>query len=263
MTKDWEPALPGADRDGGAATLAEPRGAKVYAHDGATAWLNAWIAAGQDDERPSLYRTLRVEFFRNGVQFIGCDGTMLFRTWAPYSDIGDLPAPPPPAEKEPEDAVTVLDHEKFAVGFMSTLLAATSGDNARVIELTLSIDPVVDEQAPLSEEVQEYVLTLHALGQRLSCKLFDGAYPAWRSLELGLDAAELVDGMTLAPKMFKALGKLRGVTGVDCTFRARDRAIEWEAVHGSVPATGLLMPMRKPAERGKAPKEDAEQMEHE
>jgi len=236
---------------------------KVYAHDGALAWTNAAIASGTDDDRPALYRTLRLEFFRRGVQFIGIDGTMLFRTWAPYSDIGDLPAPQPLPDEAPEDAVTVVDHEKFALGFMKTLLGATSGDNARIIELSMSIDPVEDEQAPLGAEVTEYSLTLHALGQRLSCKLFDGTYPPWRDLKLGLDEAELVDGMTLAPRMFKALGQLKGVVGVDFTFRKRERAIEWVAVHGSVPASGFLAPMRKPTDRGKSPKEDGEQTEHE
>lgn len=236
---------------------------KVYAHDGAHAWTNAAIASGNDDSRAALYRTLSVEFFGRGVQFIGCDGTMLFRTWAPYSDIGDLPALMPEPDEAPEESVTVMDVEKFALGFMKTLLGATSGDNARIIELVMSIDPVIEEQAPLSADVQEYTLTLNALGQRLSCKLFDGQYPQWRALKLGLDNAELVDGMTLAPKMFKAVGQLKGVVGVDCTFRKRDRAIEWVAVHGSVPACGLLMPMRKPTDRGKPPTDDDEQTEHE
>ncbi len=235
---------------------------KVAAYDGAQAWLNAAIASGQDADRGALYRTLRIEFFEAGIQFIGCDGTMIFRTWASYSDAGDLPAPQPPADKLPKDSVTVLDIEKFAVGFMRTLLAATAGENTRMMDLEVSIDPAEEEQAALSEEIEEYVLTLHALGQRLSCKLYEGQFPNWRGLELGLDSAELVDGMTLAPRMFAAIGKLKGVAGVDLEFRGRDRAIDWRSMHLSAPCRGLLMPMRKPTDRAKSPKENDGQMEH-
>lgn len=103
---------------------------KVRAGEGAQAWLNAAIASGQDDARPALYRTLSVEFFRSGIQFIGCDGTVLFRTWAPYSDIGDLAAPHPEYDEVPEDAVVVSDVDKFALGFMKTLLGASPAERA-------------------------------------------------------------------------------------------------------------------------------------
>ena len=235
---------------------------KVYAHDGAQAWLNASIASSQDAERGPLYRTISVEFYRDGVQLIGCDGTMLFRTWAPFSDIGDFDAPQPEYDATPEDSVTVFDEEKFALGFMRTLLAATSGDNERIIELTLSIDQVEEEQAAL-DGMGEYVLTLQALGQRLSCKLYDGPYPNWRELQFGLPAEELVDGMTLAPRIFAAAGKLKGVSGVDCEFRGAERAIAWRSTPGSAPCCGLLMPMRRPTDRQRAKEEDAEQVEHE
>lgn len=237
---------------------------KVYAHDGAVAWLNAAIASGQDADRHALYRTLRIEFFRAGVQFIGCDGTMLFRAWAPYSDAGDLTLPQPEYDESPEDAVTVLDGERFALGFMKTLLAATAGENARIIELSLSVDPAEDEQAPLGPEMGEHVLTLQALGQRLSCRLYDGDYPDWRRAQFGLPAEDLVDGMTLAPRIFAAVGKLKGVGGVDCTFTGREKAITFRSTIGNAPVCGLLMPMRKPTDRGKSPKGDDDgQMEHE
>lgn len=237
---------------------------KVFAHDGALAWLNAAVACGQNKERPALFRTVRIEFFKAGVQFIGCDGTMLFRTWAPYSDIGDLPAPMPEPEKEPVDAVTVKDFDQFALSFMKTLLGATAGENARILELVFCIDRVEAEQPALGAEVAKYVLTLTALGQRLSCQLYDGQFPAWRALQLGLQADEVVEGMTLAPKMFKAVGKLRGVVGVDCTFLGEAKAIEVKSVHGSVPFAGLLAPMRRPTDRQKPEpdEEDDDQLEH-
>lgn len=231
----------------------------VRAKVGATAWLNAFIATGQGESRRALYRTLRVEFFPRGVQLVGCDGTMLFRTWAPYSDIGDIPAPHPESDEAPDDAVVVSDVDKFALAFMRTLLSAAEDYQ----DLTLSVERVEKEDEPeLGEELSEYSLNLSALGQHLSCPLFEGEYPDWRALEFGLDPAELVDGMILATRLFQAVGKLKGVSGVDCAFRGSERAIDFESMEESdASVRGLLMPMRRMRDR-KGPKADATQTSH-
>lgn len=220
---------------------------KVRADVAATSWLNASIASGQDDSRRPLYRTLSIEFFKTGIQFIGCDGTLLFRTWAPFSDVGDFELVQPDFLTQPVDRVIVADIDKFGIGFMRTLASALGED--RPAELSVDVEPVFDLEKPaLGDEVQRYVLTLNALGQTLSLKLFEGEYPNWRELKLGLDRAELVDGMTLGTKMFRAVGKLIGITGVDCSFNGEDRAIEVRS-HGSIGPVlhGLLMPMRRPS----------------
>lgn len=231
----------------------------VLAKVGATAWLNAAIASGQSEHRPALYRTLSIEFFGSGVQFVGCDGTMLFRTWAPYSDIGDLPAPHPELDEAPEDTVVVSDADKFALGFMRTLLSAAEDYQT----LSFSVAPVDQaDEPPLGEELTKYALTLTALGQHLACPLFDGQFPAWRALEYGLDPAELVDGMTLATRLFQSVGKLRGVSGVDCSFRGEDRAIHIRSKDDAdASIRGLLMPMRRP-ERQRTPAAEPEQTSH-
>lgn len=223
----------------------EPR--TILAKPGATAWLNAAIASSQSDSRPQLYRTLLVEFFPRGVQFVGCDGTMLFRTWAPYSDIGDLPSPHPGPDEDPDDSVVVSDVDKFALGFMRTLLSAAEDHQ----ELTISVQPVEkDEEPPLGDELTEYTLNFSALGQHLACPLYEGQYPNWRALEFGLDPAELVDGMTLGTKLFASVGKLRGVSGLDCAFRGAERAVEIRSGEWSTASLrGFLMPMRRPEKK--------------
>lgn len=217
---------------------------KVLAGDGAQAWLNAAIACSQDDTRRPLYRTLSIEFFRRGIQFIGCDGTMLFRTWAPYSDVGDFDAPHPESDQLPEDSVVVADLDKFALGFMKTLLSALG---EIPVELTISVEPLRDEDAPpLGNELEKHVLVLSALGQRLTCQLFEGPYVDWRRLQFGLNKAEVVDGMKLAVRLFAAVGKVKGVQGLECSFHGDERAIE---VRTTDPAEasfrGMLMPMRR------------------
>jgi hypothetical protein len=243
------------------AVMAEPR--TMWAADAAQAWVNAAIACSQEESRVSLYRTLSVEFFRAGVQFVGCDGTMLFRTWAPFRDNGDLPANMPDWDATPLDSVVVMDSEKFALGFMKTLASACSGEIP--VPLEVSIEPFETEEEPaLGEEVKAYVLTLHALGQRMSLRLYDGQYPDWRNLKLGVDMAERVEGMTISARLFKAVGQLKGVNGIDLTFQGEDRAIRFRGGPEDDPiVTGVLMPMRRFDKPEKAEKpDDDSQLEH-
>lgn len=231
----------------------------INAAAAATAWLNAAIAVGQDEGRPALYRTLSVEFFPTGVQFVGCDGTMLFRTWAPYTDTDDVA--PPLWEEAPDETVVVSDVDKFALAFMKTVLSAV-GDIP--FPLSIAVEAAeADEQAPLGDDLQAQVLTLQALGQRLTCRLYEGAYPNWRALQFGMDARERVEGMTLATRLFAAVGKLKGVVGIDCTFRGESQAIEFVGGSASTASvSGLLMPMRRP-EKGSTSADAADQLEHE
>lgn len=215
----------------------------VNAGAAARAWLNAFLATSDDDTRPALYRTLSVEFFESGAQFISCDGCMLFRTWVAVDG-----APMPLAEEAPFASVVVMDRERFAVGFIRTMLAA-SKDN-ELERLTLSIEPAPEraDGDMLGDEFSSEVLTLRAFGQRLNCTLYESAYPDWRRLQFGLSPAELVDGMKLSVRMFAAVGKLRGMLGIECDFGGAERAIEIHGVGDRAEVRGLLMPMRREKE---------------
>lgn len=218
---------------------------KIRADVGATAWLNAAIASSNDDARPALYRTLAVEFFARGIQFIGCNGHALFRTWAPYSDNGDLPAPHPEPDEPPDDQIVVSDVDKFALGFMRTLLSACEEYD----DLEVGVEKAEETGEPaLGEALTEYVLTLRAHGQTFAARIYEGEYPNWRALSFGLDDFERVDGMKIGTRLFGFVGKLKGVAGVDCAFRGEDQAIEIRSTHDGLPSVrGLLMPMRREA----------------
>lgn len=231
--------------------------ARVRAGHAAVAWINAMIAASSEVTRRQLYRTLSVEFFDTGVQFVGCDGHMLFRTWVPLSDAGDLDKPIPEFFEVPNDSVVVMDTDKFAVAFMRALDAACTKEMGHA-ELTFSVDPVSGEQPALGEEVSDYVLTVHALGQQISCKLYDGQYPNWRGLEYGVAPTELVEGMILGTRLFAAVGKLKGVSGIECEFTGENRAIKITG-KGLIELRGLLMPMKREQEKKPAAAADSSQ----
>jgi hypothetical protein len=218
-------------------------GITVNAGRAATAWLNAFLATSQDEARPALYRTLSVELFEAGAQFVGCDGTMLFRAWVP----GDG-QPMPDAAEAPERAVVVMDTDKFALAFMRTLLAAAGDDAGKLATLSLAVEPA-EGDTPLGEAFQPEILTLRAFGQELHCRLYESSFPDWRGLRFGLDRAEAVDGMTLAVRLFAAVGKLKGMLGVDCAFIGAERQIVIHAKGAEAEVRGLLMPMRRPGKQ--------------
>jgi hypothetical protein len=219
--------------------------ATVNAAVAALAWANAFLAAGRNNERTALYRTVSVEFFPDGIQFVSCDGALLFRTWAPIED-----KPMPALEECPDYSVIVIDRDKFALAFMKTLIQATK--NKSYEPLIIAVEPVpIDEGAdePLGEAFASERLTLSALNQQLHCTVFEGQYPDWRKAEYGYDKSERVDGLTIAPRMFATVGKLRGVCRVECEFSGTDKAILFHA-SGETDVRGMIMPMRRDQEKG-------------
>lgn len=219
-------------------------------------WLNAFVATSQDESRPALFRTLSVEVFPQGVQLIGCDGTILLRSWVPANTEGEVPMPL--LEEAPERAVVVMDVEKFALGFVRTLTSMAGQDANRAAWVELSVEPAAPPEEPgLGDLLASEVLVLKAFGQRLSCRLFEGPFPDWRALRFGLDAAERVEGMRLAVRLFGCVGKLKGILGVDCEFHGAERQIVLHGVGAAAEVRGLLMPMRRDQERAGAEGADA------
>jgi hypothetical protein len=215
-----------------------------------TAWLNAFLATGQSEERQVLYRTMSVEFYPNGVQLIACDGTVLFRTWVPAGNA--MLGAWPDASVAPDATAVVMDADKFASTFMTTLRTAVSEFPT---EITIAIDQEESEQVSLSDDLVPNVLTLGALGQHLHCRLLDQPYPSWRQFRFGLDPAELVDGLRLARRLFATVGKLRGVDGVDLSFHGESNRIEFTTT-GTAEVRGLLMPMRRTKDEASEDQDD-------
>lgn len=209
----------------------------------ATAWLNAFLASSDEEDRPVLYRSLSLEFFRNGLHLIGCDGSALFRSWVPDSD--DRPTWPDQSEA-PIRSVVVMDPDGFGIGFMRALLRLTN-DEERAHESISMSTLAADEGATLSlgEEFMTERLALRACGQRIDLRLFEADYPDWRKLRLGLEVTERVESLTVAPRLFGMIGKLKGVSAVDMEFYGEMKHVAFTA-RGATEVRGLMMPMRKP-----------------
>jgi hypothetical protein len=218
---------------------------RVSASSAALAWTNAFLATGQDKERPLLFRKLSLEVFTGGVQFIGCNGSALFRTWVP-STYDDWDSEWPETDVPPEETIVVSDGDGFGLAFMRTVLSVTKDDAHIAEELTFEIGPIDEREEPsLGEEMVRQRLALCACGQRLELEVFEATFPDWRNLQLGIDSVERVERLAIATKVFGLLGKLKGVETVDLDFHGEDKAVVFDA--GPVPMVrGLLMPCRRP-----------------
>jgi hypothetical protein len=226
----------------------------VPARAAAIAWLNTFLASSQDKERPILCRTMSLEWFDSGVQFVCTDGTALFRCWVPSVEDADASWP---HKHRPTQSVVVMDPDGFGIGFMRALLRVT-GEEAHAGEtLTLSLSPHDDApEIALGAEFMTERVTLRACGQRIDLRLFDAEYPDWRNLKLDVIPVERVEGMLIATRLYGLLGKLRGVASAELEFHGDNRFIAFTA-KGEAPVRGLLMPMRRVmAEPEKPPAEN-------
>lgn len=229
----------------------------------ATAWLNAFLATGQDESRPALCRTLSLEFFQNGLQLIGCDGTILFRTWTP--EFGHEETEWPDMAEDPLRRIVVMDPDGFGLAFMRTLLSsANASEHPELLDVTFDIDAVDDEDEPaLGDVLRPQRLIIGAFGQHLELRLFEDEYPNWRRAMFGIDPAELVDQMRIALRMMKTVAKLKGVGALNLEFLGEDRQIRFHSGPADAPVAGLIMPMRRAEERKAKPSEPVEPDEDE
>ncbi len=217
---------------------------ELPARGSAVAWLNAFLASGQDEARPTLHRTLALEFFDAGVQFVAMDGGFLLRTWVPADD----GAPWPDLAEVPERTLVVFDVEGFGVGFMRSLLKATQED-AVGERLNISTIPA-DEGATLSlgaEFIGER-LTLRACGMRIDLKLFESPYPNWRIAAVEPAKRLPTEQLNLDPKYLRLVGKLKHVQKVEWNLFGEDKGIMLRGIgEGEPRALGILMPLRAEA----------------
>lgn len=212
----------------------------VPARQTAFAWLNAFLATSSDETRPALFKTLSLEFFDNGIQFIGCDGTVLFRSWSSTEGDGW-----PDISEAPRRSIVVMDPEGFGLGFVKLLLHVTNDKERAYEQLTMNTAPN-DESATLAlgQEFMTERLILRACGQRLDLMLFDGPYPDWRRVRLGVEAVERVDSLTVSTRNLGLIGRLKAVDAVDMEFYGDKKHIAFTA-KGESEVRGLLMPMMR------------------
>jgi hypothetical protein len=226
------------------ATSATMSGAAQLAADG---WLNAFSASGGKASMPVLARTVSIEFFPfQGIQFVGCNGHLLARTWMPAWESS---CRMPDWARRPDAAIVVCDEDGFLGAFMRAVAAVDAkSDTAAQIDFTLSLDP--NAEPSLSDELAPRVLTVTAMGQSLTMRVRDEEYPNWRGLQLGVPAD--VDAIAFAARYLQKIGKMRGASKVAMSFSGSDKGMRYTVyaadatIDDFIVAHGILMPMRDP-----------------
>lgn len=213
----------------------------------ATGWINCLLASSDNPDRPLLYKSLALEWFDHGVQLIATDGHAMFRAWVartPRDEKDHVRTAWPELEEVPYRSIIVMDADGFGAAFMRTLLRVAGEHEDAVVHLT-SADMDDEAELALGAEFATERLTLRAFGQRIDLQLREDVYPDWRKVRLGIDAAEYVDGLTLATELLKRVGQLRGVGSVALEFYGEKKHIVFESAVSEPPMRGLLMPMRR------------------
>lgn len=209
------------------------------------AWINCFLAASEDEGRVALYQSLSLEFYRTGLNIVGCDGHLLFRSWVPTLD--EIKAPD--LYELPMHSFVVMDPDGFGLGFMRSLFSITGDEEHAGEMVSITTAPQDDAMQPsLGEEFISNRVIIRACGQRIDLRLYEDVYPNWRHLELGVDKRERVDSMTLATRTLGLIGKLKGVVSVDLEFNGKQKFIGF-AARGETTVDGVLMPMAKREEK--------------
>jgi len=223
------------------ATATSELAVTVPAREAAIAWLNAFLSTGDDDERPTLYKTLAIEFFESGVLFVACNGATLLRTWVP-----SVPgAPWPTIDEDPDRKLVVRDADGFGAGFMKSVIRATN-DEQVPSELHLSLIPA-DEGATLvlGDAFMSERLSVRSSDMRIDLPLFEGKYFDWRSAEPTGGAWASVERIALDPEHLGTLGKLRNVGTMHFRYQGDHKAIALKGLAGPhTMVRGMLAPMR-------------------
>ncbi|MEM7322542.1 MAG: hypothetical protein AAF531_05590 [Actinomycetota bacterium] len=182
----------------------------------APAWLNASIAASEDDEnQPALYRSVSVEWFQQGVQLISTDSTLLIGAWVPSSE--DIDTARPDIDEAPIASYVVRDTNKRMASLMKFAhgeARAAEKDGTPAPQLTLSVRSMEADDTPtLSPAFDRLMLVAETDRERLALPVFEAEFANWRSLLSRGSQGSAVRQVAWPVQTLGRLGGLRDLGG--------------------------------------------------
>lgn len=214
----------------------------------AAAWLNVALASGDDDERPSLYRTVSIEVFgAESVRLVSTDSYLLLTSY-----VSDRLGPEPHLDEAPDQSLLVSDADGRAKSLMQFLLAACKKDGDiqwRYVDLSItSLEK--DDTPTLDPDLDRLALIIDAEIERLTLPILDMPFPTWRgmwptsSLRDSTATGEPVNALSFSADRLAIFGKLKNA-GPGVRMRPNGRLgpvlIETDA---EPPVDGVLVPIR-------------------
>lgn len=174
----------------------------------AGAWLDAFIATGDDDVDIVMYRTIVLDVFSNGVRFTSTNGGFKLSTFAGFLDQTHVPV------GDPVMGLVVQDLNRRGVGLFKFLhreaVAAMNDElDPEPVRLRLVRGGGGDQPA-LLESLERRVLVVDAGSESKSFDLLEVDPPDWSTVSSEAGSGPVVLSVGVA----RRLGGLRSVHGV-------------------------------------------------
>lgn len=225
---------------------------EVDARGFATAWLNAFIATGQDDDRGALYRTMHVTLGERGLELAATDSVLLAWSTVDVAGVsfrlGDRSVL---GYKSRRYDLVAMDRDHRGRDLLKFVHKdAADRLNAKVRVSLVRMDENPDEPS-LGPDFLRDALVIEYMGERVPLPLWDGPAFGWRRLwtERQKIDNEAVDEVRLSVEVlgrYKALKHAETEGGATPAVRfefAGDRVIAWHHVN-RIATHGLVMPYR-------------------
>lgn len=148
----------------------------------AAAWLNVSRCSSDDEERPSLYRSVAVELIDpESVRLVATDSYMLLCSSVRVSH--DTPGWCEPVEDDevPYRTVVAIDENYRLRALLKWAWKATKDDETAMVRLSVG-STETDEAPTLMPELARMGLTVDFEAERITLPIFDGPYPDWRGM---------------------------------------------------------------------------------
>jgi hypothetical protein len=181
------------------------------------AWRNAALASGDDPTHPTLYRTVLVEWFSGGLQFVATDGHVLIVSWA-SDDRDDTDPAAPERDEAPLGSIVAIAADRLMVDFCKHRAAEVKawrrdldeGVDPEPVDVTFSLG-TINEPDTAQQRLDigdRRALIISADNERIALPLYEGDYPSWRSILTGYKPTPRAEVKATAGVLAR-LGQLR------------------------------------------------------
>lgn len=232
-------------------------GIDVPARGFALAWRAVIAAAGTDEDRQALYRTVLLELHPEGVVLVSTNGYLLLWAFVGHTELADAD-PMRPLLGQPIDQVLLRDASNlpaalFAYVTKHTALGQGVFDRDATLKLTRgSIEPHPDRPT-LSPELDAPAVLAHYGTEAVAIPIIEGVeFPNWRAA-LDTGPASGMRRIHLDADLLRALASVRTDDrgAVELEMLGRARGVNF-TVPGRPAIRGRLMPALE-AERPEEP----------
>jgi hypothetical protein len=230
------------------------------------AWRNAWLATGDDDDRPALYRTVLMEWFPAGVRFVATDGYMLVVSYA-SADREDIRPDVPEHDVSPTGSVVAIAADRLMADFLKHRAVEVKAYQralyetgaAEPVNITFSIGTIDEpnsgqQQLDLGEDKRRLIVSCDM--ERIALPLYDGEYATWRNILASYRPSPRAK-VAVAADLLRRIGQLNSLPHsadddwLNLTMANGGTLVRVDGV-GRVPIEGAFAPRREAAEEQEA-----------